>query len=249
MESIVPYEREFLLRDYRVNVSITDSLLTLDVEKEQSSQMWCGEFTKNYIEEITHKAGNFKKFAVFTKMLVSSLAEENEHVNIDVLTYADLEMLKTRRSNPSSITATSSSSSSSSSSVTSSGIGSSSSTTANNKLYAILTYSSEFDRVHYPLPLLFTEAPRPEKLLHIIRRLRDELSDINKIHNNNEDNNTSDKNLRLMLSHQRQENTELRHRLRQMAKSPGRNSSAETDKAAAIREAEQLRKELKEKVS
>jgi coiled-coil domain-containing protein 61 len=49
------------------------------------------------IEEITHKAGNFKKFSLFTKMLYSAFSKTNDSVFIDLLTLADLEMLKARK--------------------------------------------------------------------------------------------------------------------------------------------------------
>jgi hypothetical protein len=47
--------------------------------------------------------------------------------------------------------------------------------TGNNKRYLILTYAAEFDRVHYPLPLLFEEVPDADALQRTIRRLREEL--------------------------------------------------------------------------
>ena len=51
------------------------------------------------VEEITHKAGNFKKFFVFAKMLSAALTEENDSVlYVDLLTYSDLELLKARKS-------------------------------------------------------------------------------------------------------------------------------------------------------
>lgn len=43
---------------------------------------------------------------------------------------------------------------------------------ANNKRYLILTYAVEFDRVHFPLPLSFEEAPNPASLQRTIARLR-----------------------------------------------------------------------------
>ena len=49
------------------------------------------------VEEITLKAGNFKKFGVFIKMLMSALDKENDSVYVDVLTYSDLEALKARK--------------------------------------------------------------------------------------------------------------------------------------------------------
>lgn len=50
------------------------------------------------VEEITHKAGNFKKFSVFTKMLSAAFTEEKDSVlYVDLLTYSDLELLKARK--------------------------------------------------------------------------------------------------------------------------------------------------------
>jgi coiled-coil domain-containing protein 61 len=49
------------------------------------------------IEEITHKAGNFKKFSLFTKMLGSGFAKASDSVFVDLLTFADLEVLKARK--------------------------------------------------------------------------------------------------------------------------------------------------------
>jgi hypothetical protein len=49
------------------------------------------------IEEITHKAGNFKKFDTFVMMLSSAFARESDTVYVDLLTYNDLEMMKARK--------------------------------------------------------------------------------------------------------------------------------------------------------
>jgi coiled-coil domain-containing protein 61 len=42
------------------------------VEEKLSGDMWHGDFTLKYIEDITQKAGQFKKFSVFMKMLMSA---------------------------------------------------------------------------------------------------------------------------------------------------------------------------------
>ena len=67
----------------------------------------------------------------------------SDSVFVDLLTYADLEALKNKRSGASK---------------------SSSSAHTNNKRYLILTYAAEFDRVHYPLPLLFEDIPDADAL-------------------------------------------------------------------------------------
>jgi coiled-coil domain-containing protein 61 len=111
------------------------------------------------IEEISHKAGNLKKFSVFAKMLSSSFSKDNESVFVDILTFTDLELLKARKTGakqqPASLQAG----------------------RQYQKRYVILTYSAEFDRVHYPLPLGFEETPNVPALRRNIARLRRQLQD------------------------------------------------------------------------
>eukprot|EP00960_Hanusia_phi_P078493 768822-Hanusia_phi.AAC.2 len=62
--------------DYIVEVSANESnVLTVDVEKKDDGERWHGEFSASYIEEVTQKTGNFKKFSVFYKMLCSALKQ------------------------------------------------------------------------------------------------------------------------------------------------------------------------------
>lgn len=95
-------------------------------------------------------------------MLTSALSRENDSVFVDLLTYSDLELLKARKMGSMSL-ANSSNSNSSSSSISS---------RSKEKRYMILTYTSEFDRVHYPLPLSPQQEPDAESLKRMIRRLR-----------------------------------------------------------------------------
>jgi coiled-coil domain-containing protein 61 len=46
------------------------------------------------VEDISRKTGNFKRFAVFVKMLVSALEQSSDAVFLDLLTYADLVSLR-----------------------------------------------------------------------------------------------------------------------------------------------------------
>ena len=98
------------------------------------------------IEDITAKTGNFKKFAVFVKMLLSAVKQASDSVFVDLLTYQDLEVLKSRKTGQAPPSRPS---------------------PANNKRYLILTYAAEFDRVHYPLPLVFEESPDPQYLKQV----------------------------------------------------------------------------------
>lgn len=114
------------------------------------------------IEEITHKAGNFKKFSLFVEMLHSAFQKTNRSVFIDLLTLADLEAMKAKKTGGAG---------------GGGAVGRSAELLRRNALkrYAILTYTGEFDRVHYPLPLPFEEAPNPLALQRTIRRLREKL--------------------------------------------------------------------------
>ena len=98
-------------------------------------------------------------------MLRSALLSSSESVFVDLLTYSDLEALKSLRNSKSKqkekdekvIPSLSSS------------------TTGVNKRYLILTYTGEFDRVHYPIPLNFETEPDMMTLQRTCLRLRDEL--------------------------------------------------------------------------
>lgn len=110
------------------------------------------------IEEITQRTHNFKSFPVFVRMLITALRQESDSVFVDLLTYGDLELLKSQRAGAAQQQAA----------------GGGVSLPPNNKRYLILTYAAEFDRVHYPLPLQ-QEDPDPQRLKAIIRQLRQQL--------------------------------------------------------------------------
>ncbi|KAK9810278.1 hypothetical protein WJX72_007806 [[Myrmecia] bisecta] len=149
---------EVSFQDVAYFVTVTanaDDTLCIEVEQKQDAQCWKGTFPAKHIQEITAKTGNFKKYAIFVKMLLTALKQESDSVFVDLLTYADLEQLRARRglSEPPL----------------------SHLSPPQNKRYLILTYAAEFDRVHYPLPLLYEEHPDPERLQLIICQLRAEL--------------------------------------------------------------------------
>lgn len=87
-------------------------------------------------------------------MLCSSLSQKSDAVSVDLLTRAQLELLYSKRTNTQNATSIS--------------------RNPNNR-YLILTYTSEFDKVQYPLPLQY-EQPSVDKLRDTIKRLRQELS-------------------------------------------------------------------------
>ena len=72
---------------YRVSTFDPECRIIIDVESKMQGLIWRGEYKQKYVEEITNKAGSFKKFSVFMKMIVAALKrEQSEEVIIDLLT-------------------------------------------------------------------------------------------------------------------------------------------------------------------
>ena len=47
--------------------------LVVDVEDKYSGDLWRGDYSAKFIEELTNKTGTFKKYNVFVKMLLGAL--------------------------------------------------------------------------------------------------------------------------------------------------------------------------------
>ena len=105
-------------------------------------------------------------------MLLSSLSKESDCVYVDLLTYNDLEQMKARKSGLSTSNSTAGLTATSTTSVN---------TRNATKRYLILTYSGEFDRVHYPLPLNQEDSPNVTTLQRIIKKLRNQLKETTKL--------------------------------------------------------------------
>ncbi|XP_075178731.1 centrosomal protein CCDC61 isoform X4 [Anomaloglossus baeobatrachus] len=87
------------------------------------------------------------------------MLNSSESVTLDLLTYADLELLRHRKAGGAQRSAPPARSAA-----------------LNSKRYLILIYSVEFDRIHYPLPLPYIGKPDPVHLRQVIRGLKDELA-------------------------------------------------------------------------
>ncbi|KAB0398581.1 hypothetical protein E2I00_009934 [Balaenoptera physalus] len=144
--------------EHAVRVMVSGQVLELEVEDRMTADQWRAEFDASFIEDLTHKTGNFKQFNIFCNMLESALTQSSESVTLDLLTYTDLESLRNRKmgGRPGPLA--------------------SRSAQLNSKRYLILIYSVEFDRIHYPLPLPYQGKPDPVVLRGIIRSLKEELS-------------------------------------------------------------------------
>ena len=91
-------------------------------------------------------------------MIVTAFKGQNfDQCSIDLLTYADLEELKSKRTgqppNPANL-----------------------SNPANiKKRYIIMTEANGPDKVHYPLPLNYIEEPEPDALRRTLERMRSQI--------------------------------------------------------------------------
>ncbi|KAM7397774.1 hypothetical protein PAMA_005885 [Pampus argenteus] len=147
--------------EFAVKIEAEKGLLIVEVSDSMTADQWRGEFDPAYIEDLTRKTGNFKQFPIFCSMLESAVRKTSDSVTLDLLTYADLELLRNRKAG-----------------VVSRPRGHQQSSALTAKRYLILIYTVEFDRIHYPLPLPYMGKPDPAALQKEIRALRAELSAI-----------------------------------------------------------------------
>uniref|UniRef100_A0AAQ5YQT5 Centrosomal protein CCDC61 n=1 Tax=Amphiprion ocellaris TaxID=80972 RepID=A0AAQ5YQT5_AMPOC len=145
--------------EFSVKIEVDNGLLIVEIADSMTADQWRGEFDPAYIEDLTRKTGNFKQFPIFCSMLESAVRKTSDSVTLDLLTYADLELLRNRKAG-----------------VVSRPRANQQSSALTAKRYLILIYTVEFDRIHYPLPLPYVGKPDPAALQKEIRALRAELS-------------------------------------------------------------------------
>lgn len=144
--------------EYCIGASIEGDTLGIEVEDIVTNDVWKGTFTPKIIEEITRRTGNFKQFSVFCSMLMSAVEGSSGAVDIDIMTYEDLEVLRKRSKNKN-------------------GPGPKQS---QNKRYLILIYTAEFDRIHYPLQLQHEGISENKNVSKTVSRLREDIITLQK---------------------------------------------------------------------
>ncbi|XP_056141380.1 centrosomal protein CCDC61 [Lampris incognitus] len=147
--------------EFTVKIELEKGLLIVEISDSMTADQWMGEFDPAYIEDLTRKTGNFKQFPIFCNMLESAVKKTSDSVTLDLLTYADLELLRNRKAG-----------------VIGRPRGQQQSPVLSAKRYLILIYTVEFDRIHYPLPLPYQGKPDPAALQKEIRALRNELNSL-----------------------------------------------------------------------
>ena len=118
--------RRFRGQDFTIAVSASTEILSVDIRQTGGLQ-WAGKFTARFIEEISQRTGSFKSFPVFIKMLLTALNGDSDSLTLDIMASEDLQLIRSGASPVAS----------------------------SDKRYLILTYSSDFDKIHYPLALSF----------------------------------------------------------------------------------------------
>ena len=105
------------------------------------------------LESLTEKACSPRRYEAFVAMLLAALRRTSGSVSLDILSFSDLEAMRGG-----------SGSGSGSGGRNGGGFGQGSAggrqppAAPNSKRYLILTHVSDFERVHYPLPLCLEEA-------------------------------------------------------------------------------------------
>ncbi|KAF8067123.1 Ccdc61 [Scenedesmus sp. PABB004] len=168
-----PVDVDFHGTVYAVSLAVRDEqVLVVEVEHAESCDVWRGEFAASYVEDITAKAGSLKRFAVFVRMLAGAVAGGRRSVALDLLTVDDLALLKARKAaGRGDGAAGTAPRAGGAASAASAGLPRG----AAHKRYLILTYASEYERVHFPLPL--AEAPpTPKRLKARLREARHQLA-------------------------------------------------------------------------
>ncbi|XP_041509179.1 centrosomal protein CCDC61 isoform X2 [Microtus oregoni] len=208
--------------EHAVRVVVSGQVLELEVEDRMTADQWRGEFDASFIEDLTHKTGNFKQFSIFCNMLESALTQSSESVTLDLLTYTDLESLRSRKlgGRP--------------------GILAPRSAQLNSKRYLILIYSVEFDRIHYPLPLPYQGKPDPVVLQGIIRSLKEELGRLRGLDGGQDARDTRDTR-ETEIWHLREQVTRLASEKRELEVQLSRSREEALAGRAARQEAEALR--------
>ncbi|XP_065520481.1 centrosomal protein CCDC61 isoform X2 [Lathamus discolor] len=137
---------------HRVRLGLAPSSLEVEVEAQSTADRWRGEFDAAAIEELTRKTGNFKQFGIFCAMLEAALLQSSDAVSLELLTYKDLELLRSRKAGMSARAPPPAAAGS----------------PLSARRYLILG-------IHYPLPLPYVGRPDPAALRRQLRELQQEL--------------------------------------------------------------------------
>ena len=75
---------------YLIHITTDQQQLSIEVEDKYTGDIWHSIFSSSGIEELTMKAKNPKKYAVFTKMLVTALQRASDSITVEILSYREM---------------------------------------------------------------------------------------------------------------------------------------------------------------
>lgn len=164
MNTTLEFNAKFDNEDYILSVLFQNDTLRIDIEHEAKSVYWHGEFNANAIKDITSKMGSFKSIDVFVKMLICALSNESENITINFVSFNEIQRLSDNKSQNLN--------------YSNSNINSTSINKANDiKKYLMLVYT-QFEKVVYPLPLIFLNDSPPSNIMQrTIARLKKKISE------------------------------------------------------------------------
>ncbi|EAX85332.1 hypothetical protein TVAG_022530 [Trichomonas vaginalis G3] len=125
-------EAVFNIRDhhYRIGIETRSSKsFGVDLLDEDIWERWSSDFNASYIKEISRKAGAEKRISIFWRMLQTAIEGTSNEISFDVLSTADVNSLQTKL-NPNY-----------------------KSKDTEDKRYIILTQTTEFEKINFPLSL------------------------------------------------------------------------------------------------
>lgn len=114
---------------YSAQIYVDTDVFNLTIKEFRSGLSWSNSFSKDYIEDLTRKTGNFKSFRTVIKLLLASLENTNPNMKFDFLSYQDLELIRSKQSYASTPRKPS------------------------HKRYLIISYITDIEKANYPLPL------------------------------------------------------------------------------------------------
>ena len=144
--------------EYIISIIYDENCIKVVLESFDDNYYWRGVFDKKYIEDITSKAGSYKTFQVFLKIIFSAFRRDSKFVLFDIMNSKDLQEMKKMISSRANLELSQVSSLGDSQKI--------------NKKYIILTYITEHENAHYPLPLILVDFPENDVLLRTISRLK-----------------------------------------------------------------------------
>lgn len=88
------YQNFKFKKNYSITTVSTNSELQISVSCISEQKIWKNSFQHKFIETLTDRTGNFKRYQIFCKMLQRALEQGSASVFIDILSPAELQTMR-----------------------------------------------------------------------------------------------------------------------------------------------------------